>query len=99
MANLLLYISLFLIWGMLFYHAFLMFGGYLHSLKYKSYKALIDSENNYFPTVSILIPAHNEELVIEQTIQSMVSLNYPKDRLEVVVINDNSSDRTGEIID
>ena len=99
MANLLLYFSLFLIWGMLFYHAFLMFGGYLHSLRYKKFNAFIDKEKDQFPTVSILIPAHNEDVVIEQTIQSMIQLNYPKDRLEVVVINDNSSDRTGEIID
>ena len=99
MANLLLYFSLFLIWGMLFYHAFLMFGGYLHSLRYKKFNVFIDKEMDQFPTVSILIPAHNEDVVIEQTIQSMVQLNYPKDRLEVVVINDNSSDRTGEIID
>ena len=51
------------------------------------------------PTVSILIPAHNEELVIKDTIESMINLNYPKDKLEVIIVNDNSSDATGKIAD
>lgn len=99
MANLLLYISLFLIWGMLFYHAFLMIGGYLHSLRYEKFKQKFILPSNEYPTVSVLIPAHNEEVVIEDTLQSMIKLNYPKEKLEVIVINDNSSDRTGSIID
>ena len=37
--------------------------------------------------------------MIEDTIQSMLRLNYPKDKLEVIIINDNSSDKTGMIID
>lgn len=97
--NLLLYISLFLIWAMLFYHAFLMLGGYLHSLAYRKFEKGMLTDLSTFPTVSILIPAHNEEVVIEQTLQSMVRLNYPKEKLEVIVINDNSSDRTGEILE
>lgn len=91
--------SLFLIWAMLFYHAFLMVGGYFHSLTYRKYEKFIEKQPQYDPKVSILIPAHNEEVVIEQTLQSMVNLNYPKDKLEVIVINDNSSDRTGAIVD
>ncbi|MFD1927814.1 glycosyltransferase [Sporosarcina siberiensis] len=99
MTNLLLYISLFLIWTMLFYHAFLMVGGYFHSLKYKSFEKELLSESRNLPTVSILIPAHNEDVVIENTLKSMIRLNYPKDKLEVIVINDNSSDDTGSIVD
>lgn len=50
-----------------------------------------------FPKVSVLIPAHNEEVVIEDTIKAMIKLKYPLDKLEVIIINDNSSDLTGEI--
>ncbi|WP_336046143.1 glycosyltransferase family 2 protein [Solibacillus ferritrahens] len=99
MANLFLYISIFLIWTMLFYHAFLMLGGYFHSLKYKDFKKRFNIPLEEYPKVSILIPAHNEEIVIEDTIQSMIRLDYPKDKLEVLIINDNSSDQTGTIID
>lgn len=50
------------------------------------------------PTVAIFIPAHNEEVVIAQTLKAMSRLYYPKEKLDIIVINDNSSDRTGEIV-
>lgn len=99
MADLLIYISLFLIWIMLFYHAFLMIGGYFHSLRYQKFKKEFNIRPENYPKVSILIPAHNEEIVIEDTIRSMIRLDYPREKLEVIVINDNSSDQTGPIID
>jgi len=43
-------------------------------------------------------PGHNEEKVIDATIASMLALNYPKDKLRIVVINDGSTDSTKEII-
>lgn len=84
---------------MLFYHAFLMVGGYFHSLRYKKFERMLSKNPEEFPTVSILIPAHNEEVVIKKTIESMIQLNYPKQKLEVILINDNSSDLTGTIIE
>nr|WP_245835818.1 glycosyltransferase [Virgibacillus ndiopensis] len=94
-----MYISLFLIWFMLFYHIFLMQGGYLHSLQHRKSEKEWQQNKTSFPSVSILIPAHNEEVVIGNTLESMVNLSYPLDKLEVIVINDNSSDKTGDIAD
>lgn len=99
MAELFLYISLFLIWFMLLYHMFLMQGGYLHYLKHPKTKEKFDENPGELPTLSILIPAHNEEMVIAKTLDSMVALKYPREKLEVIVVNDNSSDRTGEIVE
>lgn len=99
MGDLLLYISLFLIWFMLFYHMFLMQGGYLHFLKHPETKEKWEENPGEMPTFSILIPAHNEEMVIDKTLEAMVQLKYPKEKLEVIVINDNSSDNTGAIVD
>lgn len=82
---------------MLFYHMFLMQGGYWHSLRYRHTKEVWESSAHELPTVSILIPAHNEEVVIEDTLQAILNLHYPQDRLEVIVINDNSTDDTGLI--
>lgn len=48
----------------------------------------------YFPTVSIIIAAYNEEKTIERTIKSVLSLDYPKDKLELIVVNDESTDNT-----
>lgn len=48
------------------------------------------------PMVTILIPAHNEEMVIANTVQCMLSIDYP--RFEVIVIDDHSTDHTGDIL-
>ena len=49
------------------------------------------------PTVSVLIPAYNEEDSIEETVNSVVNLDYPKDKLKIIVVNDGSKDKTKEI--
>lgn len=46
------------------------------------------------PTVSILIAAYNEEACIAQTVRNKLALDYPGDRLQVIVVSDGSSDRT-----
>jgi len=53
---------------------------------------------DYLPRVSVLISAYNEESVIEAKILNSLSLNYPNDHLEIVVISDGSDDGTGEIV-
>lgn len=53
--------------------------------------SLIISE---FPMVSILIPAFNEESTIDGTMQSVFDIDYPKDKLNVILIDDGSSDAT-----
>jgi biofilm PGA synthesis N-glycosyltransferase PgaC len=50
------------------------------------------------PTVSLIIPAYNEEKVIAQKIENALALNYPKDRLEIIVASDGSTDGTNEIV-
>ncbi|MEM2737551.1 MAG: glycosyltransferase [Candidatus Bathyarchaeia archaeon] len=51
----------------------------------------------YQPTVSILIPARNEEQVIGRLLQRITELTYPKDKLQVIVVDDASWDDTGKI--
>lgn len=51
-----------------------------------------------FPIVSILVPAYNEEKTILKTLRSINNLDYPKNKLDVIVINDGSKDRTEEIV-
>ncbi|MCC5909359.1 MAG: glycosyltransferase family 2 protein [Clostridiaceae bacterium] len=84
---------------MLLYHIFLMQGGFLLSSSNRSIKELWFHNIPPQPMVSILIPAHNEEIVIEEIIKSMINLTYPKDKLEIIIINDNSSDSTGMIVE
>ncbi len=50
------------------------------------------------PTVSILIAAYNEEACIACTIENKLALDYPREKLEVIVVSDGSTDRTEEIV-
>jgi len=49
------------------------------------------------PSFSIVVPAHNEAKIVKETITSLQNLDYPD--YEVIVVNDGSSDKTGEILD
>jgi cellulose synthase/poly-beta-1,6-N-acetylglucosamine synthase-like glycosyltransferase len=49
------------------------------------------------PTVALLIAAHNEETVIERRIANALELDYPRDRLQIIIASDGSDDRTVEI--
>ena len=49
------------------------------------------------PNVSVLVPVKNEEKVIGRLLDALAKLDYPKENLEVVVVEDESKDRTLEI--
>ncbi len=52
-----------------------------------------------FPFFSTIVPAYNEERSIAATLQSLVNLDYPKDRIEIIVVNDGSKDLTKQIVE
>ncbi len=52
-----------------------------------------------WPEVTVLVPAHNEELVIGQLLQALTELDYPPERLTLLPIDDRSSDGTAKIIE
>lgn len=51
------------------------------------------------PYVSVFVPAYNEEKTIVKTLQSIDNLDYPHEKIEVIVIDDGSKDRTRSIIE
>lgn len=53
----------------------------------------------YRPRVTVMVPCRNEELVAEGLVRCLLALDYPADRLELVIVDDGSDDRTGEILD
>ncbi|KEI78278.1 glycosyl transferase family 2 [Clostridium botulinum A2 117] len=89
--------SLVSIWMLLFVNIILSLAGYRYYLKTLN-SELKGLKNEKYPKVSILVPAHNEEKVIGRTVKSILLLNYPKYKMELIVINDNSSDNTREIL-
>jgi cellulose synthase/poly-beta-1,6-N-acetylglucosamine synthase-like glycosyltransferase len=57
----------------------------------------VESDPAHMPSVSLVIAAYNEESVIESKLENCYELDYPADRLEVIVAADGSDDRTAEL--
>ena len=53
----------------------------------------------YSPNVTVLVACHNEEAVVASLVRGLVALHYSRSRLEVILVDDGSSDRTGELLD
>lgn len=87
--------SLVSIWAILLINIILAISGYVYYLKNLNFK---DEKLESYPFVSILVPAHNEGKVIGKTVESLLLLDYPKDKMELIVINDNSSDDSKDIL-
>lgn len=48
--------------------------------------------------ISVVVPAYNNEKTIAATIEALLAQDYPKENLEIILVDDGSNDRTGEII-
>jgi cellulose synthase/poly-beta-1,6-N-acetylglucosamine synthase-like glycosyltransferase len=51
------------------------------------------------PFVSIIVPAHNEENTIARKLNDCLALEYPQNQMEIIVVSDGSTDRTGAIVE
>ncbi len=51
------------------------------------------------PFFTAIVPAYNEEKSIQGTLQSLVNLEYPAEKMEIIVVNDGSTDQTKEIVE
>ncbi len=91
-------LAVILIWFMIAYQLVLTVAGFFHILRSARERREVDATTFDLPAVAVLIPAHNEGKVIRGTLEAMLAFDYPPDRYEVVVINDGSSDDTGEIV-
>ncbi|MCW4011181.1 MAG: glycosyltransferase family 2 protein [Candidatus Bathyarchaeota archaeon] len=54
-------------------------------------------KSDYEPTVTILVPARNEENVLGRLLQRLTEVTYPKNKMQIIVIDDASTDKTGQI--
>ncbi len=69
----------------------------LRMLLAKTAAAVMENEI-YLPSVSILVPAKNESLVLAGLVYSLYQLNYPSDRLDIWVVDDGSTDETPQVL-
>ena len=62
----------------------------------RSYKPITDK--GYRPTVTVIVPAKNEEEGIAGTVKSLLSSDYPQGKMEIIVVNDGSTDKTADVV-
>ena len=82
-----------LIWIITIYWAYQIVVSFCSLIKLKDKKLLIEKEHKFMAVV----PAHNEETVIKNLVESLVAQDYPKELYDIYVIADNCTDATAEI--
>jgi cellulose synthase/poly-beta-1,6-N-acetylglucosamine synthase-like glycosyltransferase len=91
-------LSVVVLWAMIFYQMVFTFMGYRYYQRCAGEKQNLDRKVAAgLPPVSVLIPAHNEALVIRQTLVSLLRLEYDAP-VEILVIDDGSTDETAGIV-
>lgn len=96
LADILSLYALIAIWGLMLINVVLSIGGFIYYIRVNRTDGRIPLKE--YPMVSIMVPAHNESIVIRKTVQALLNLDYPKDKYEIIVINDNSSDDSAEVL-
>ncbi|WP_088008520.1 glycosyltransferase family 2 protein [Indiicoccus explosivorum] len=90
--TLLLYAILVFFWLLLLFYSALTVAGLWQRISSQAPEKL----KGDYPNVAVLIPAHNEGVVIEDTLNAMAKLRYPGE-LNIYLLDDNSKDNTAEI--
>ena len=83
-----------IIWFMLGYQFILFLQGYIYGSRAQRTRREIEASNPELPDISLMVPAHNEGLVIVDTLEALMNLDYPRDKIEILIINDGSTDDT-----
>ncbi len=84
------------IWALLGINIFLAVGGAIYYYRMSRTDPHILLET--YPFVSVMVPAHNESAVLRRTVEALLNFDYPRDRYEIIVINDNSTDNTAQVL-
>jgi cellulose synthase/poly-beta-1,6-N-acetylglucosamine synthase-like glycosyltransferase len=77
------------------YYALFLFVG---SLSYQKQSRINETKLANWPIVSVLVAIYNEKFVVEKTLDALKNLNYPRDRIQILIADD-STDETSAIID
>ena len=62
-------------------------------------RRLLVAKQTPTPKVAIIVPCWNEETTVAGTVESLLALDYPADKLSLILVNDGSADGTGAAID
>lgn len=70
-----------------------------HKIKERQSINLDINTRDLFPDILVTVPAYNEEKTIERTVNSLNFVNYPKDKLRIIIIDDGSKDKTSSVVE
>lgn len=87
------------IWSTLVFWIILSIGSIRYQQSAQQEYLKIGQTKGPFPSLSVLVPAHNEVLVIERTVRALAEQDYESDNYEIVVVNDGSTDGTKEVVE
>lgn len=82
-----------LVWIITIYWAYQIIVSFCSLIKLKDKKLIVEKNHKFMA----IVPAHNEEAVIKNLVDSLVAQDYPKELYDIYVIADNCTDRTAEI--
>ena len=88
--------SIFVIWGLLFLNILLSIGGFIYIMG--MYRTDGHQPISEYPMVTVMVPAHNESIVLRKTMEALLKFDYPKDRYEIIVVNHNSTDDSAQVL-
>lgn len=97
MSEALQIITLLSIWLSLLMSMITLSGAIYFWLKHSRHTVKIEKLSRY-PKITLVVPAHNEEVVIQKTTNAILNLNYPSEKLEVLIFADNCEDNTAEYV-
>lgn len=95
MTEFVMIVTLISIWSSLLMSSITL-GGAVHFWLEHSRKIVDIVPLKRYPLITIVVPAHNEAVVIAQTTQAILELNYPADKVELLIFADNCNDQTAQ---
>ncbi len=96
LANIVIYIALFL---SLYFEVFLLITFFEpRSAPSAKCDLALGALSKQMPSVAVIVPCWNEESTISNTLKSLLALDYPTNKLEIIVVDDGSTDSTFEVI-
>lgn len=84
--------------GLLGLYAYLVYPALLKLLTWVAGRPLPSAEPPEWPAISIVVPAYNEVASIRRTLDSLLALDYPADRRQILIVSDCSTDGTDEVV-
>jgi cellulose synthase/poly-beta-1,6-N-acetylglucosamine synthase-like glycosyltransferase len=91
------WLSLFIVWYTFFGYGLLLYL-LVQCKKWWKRSSPVPAPGSYMPTLTVVIAAYNEADIIEQKIHNTLALEYPQDKLQLVIVTDGSSDATPDIV-